>query len=232
LLAGGNQVSPAPFDVATGECLAGPLQQGQPKNNNGRFVGLFAGEYPIVGGRVLYSAAENVSTKGSFAVIAGQRQLTLNFGGIPPAWSDDTVAMVNFQNGKLTCIERDPLVDLIDSGATARPSDRNRWASLAEALPDDAIRWSSDLGEANKFEAVSLVICPNAIVAALRQQQRIRSQPQWYVVAFNKQTGAPMWRQEVHDIPLPDGLLVDRDGNVVVTMVNGTIACFGPQPGN
>ena len=74
-----------------------------------------------------------------------------------------------------------------------------------------------------------IAVCPNAVVAAMQQQQRARSQPQWYVVALNKQTGAQLWRQEIFEEPLPDGLLVDRDGNVVVTMVSGTLACLGPQ---
>ena len=229
LLAGGNQVSPAPFDITTGECLAGPFQQGQPKANNGRFVGLLAGEYPIIGGRVLYSAAENVSTKGSFGIVTGGRPLTLNYGGIPPAWDDDVVALVNFQHGELTCIERDALVEEVATQSGVQPTDRNRWASLADTLSEDAIRWTSDLGESNKFEVVSLVVCPNAIVVAMQQQHRARSQPQWYVAAVNKQTGAAMWRQEIFEEPLPDGLLVDRDGNVVLTMVSGTVGCFGPQ---
>ena len=54
LLAGGNQVSPAGYDLDTGECLAAALTQGQPKSNNGQFVGTFRGEHAIVGGRILF----------------------------------------------------------------------------------------------------------------------------------------------------------------------------------
>jgi hypothetical protein len=46
------------------------------------------------------------------------------------------------------------------------------------------------------------------------------------VVAFDKQKGAPLWRQELRDEPLPGGLLVDRDGRVIVSMLAGGLTCF------
>ena len=240
LLAGGNQVSPAAFDINTGQCFAKELQQGQPKANNGRFAGLLAGEFPLVGGRILYSASENVSTKGSFQLISPNqdippnlRRLTLNFGGIPPAWDEETVTLVNFQNGALTCLDAEKVASRIEEGYPSNagePSDRpRRWTGLPDVLAaDDAVHWSTNLGESNKFQAVSMVICPNAVVAAIQQQQRARSQPQWYVTALNKKNGRPLWRHEIRQTPLPDGLLVDRDGRVVVTMVSGNVLCLGP----
>ena len=56
---------------------------------------------------------------------------------------------------------------------------------------------------------------------------QFRAQPQWFVVAFNKKTGAPFWRQELRAEPLPGGLLVDRNGQVVVTMLDGGLQCLG-----
>ena len=47
LLAGGNQVTPARFDLASGKCLTESLDNGNPKANNGRFV-----RYAWQGGRV------------------------------------------------------------------------------------------------------------------------------------------------------------------------------------
>jgi outer membrane protein assembly factor BamB len=229
LLAGGNQVSPAPFDIHTGQCLAANFEQGQPKNNNGRFAGLLAGKYPIVGGRVLHSAAENVSTKGNFTVFTkGKGPRTLSFGGVAPAWDGDTVALVNYLYGKLTCLNTADLLEQID--ASEPVGQDRRVNNLADAAASTgAVRWSSDLGEANKFEAVAVVVCPNAIVATIQQQNKVRAQPQWYVVAFDKQTGNPLWRHEIGETPLPDGLLVDRDGRVVVTTVPGSVICLAPQ---
>jgi outer membrane protein assembly factor BamB len=137
------------------------------------------------------------------------------------------VVLVNFLYGKLTCIDSAKLAEQID--ASSPTGQDRRPNNVVEALPADAIRWSSDLGEANKFEAVSIVVCPNAIVAAIQQQHKFRAQPQWYVVAFDQQSGNPLWRQEINETPLPDGLLVDRDGRVVVTTVHGSVICLAPQ---
>jgi outer membrane protein assembly factor BamB len=231
LLAGGNQVSPAPFSIDTGECLAKPMAQGQPKANNGRFAGRFVGKFDLVGGRILFSAPENVSTKGSFQLRSPKHgNLTLNFGGIPPAWDRETVALVNFQHGKLTCLDAAKVTARLEKEFDPNDAvlDRRRRFSLSQAFQaDGSVRWTTDLGESDKFEVVSLVVAPNAIVAVVRQQQKARAQSQWYVVALNKTNGNLIWRQEVRQDPLPDGLMVDRSGQVIVTMINGNLICFG-----
>lgn len=232
LLAGGNQVSPAAFDIRTGQCLAKDFDQGHPKANNGRFVGLFADRFPIVGGRILYSAPENVSTKGNFQLDGGKHGLiTVNFGGIPPAWDETAVALVNFQNGPLTCYDAEKFALRLEQGlgdVSQLPGERRMVALLDILESEGALKWSSVLGEPNKFEAVAMVVCPNAIVAAVQQQHKFRSQRQWFVAALDKQTGRELWRQELPSIPLPDGLLVDGNGKVVVCLTNGSVVCLAP----
>ncbi len=233
LMAGGNQVNPARFDLSTGECLNQSFAQGRPKANHGKFVGVFLDKYPVAGGRALYASAENVANKDSFVVHDGRRFLTLNFGGIPPAWSDDTIALVNFRDGKLTCWDGKMTAERIAKGLSVpgRPADR-RGYGLAGALErDGAVRWVSDLGEPKEFEVVSLAICPASVVAVLKFQNRNRAHPQWSLVALNSQNGTPyrFWRYPLPSKPLPGGLLVGRQGQVIVTMFNGNIRSFGPQ---
>jgi outer membrane protein assembly factor BamB len=117
--------------------------------------------------------------------------------------------------------------DRVVAGIPAKPKDRRRRSSLPESFAaDGAIRWQTDLGESNKFEAISIAVCPNAIVAVIQQQQKFRAQPQWYAVAFNATNGQQMWRNEIRENPLPGGLLVDREGQVVVTMLSGNVLCL------
>ncbi len=230
LLAGGNQVSPAQFDLNTGKCEAKSFDQGRPKANNGRFVGSFRNEAVIVGGRIMYSAPENVSTKGFFGVFSKSGAARFNYGGVPPAWDGDSVAFVNFKHGKLTCCEADKTAGRIAKGEEAeidRPRDR-RWVNLADALEEDgAVRWQTDMNQPNKFETVSLAVCPNAVVAVVKYQQQFRAHPQWYVAAFEIKTGRPLWQQELRGTPLPDGLAIDRNGQIIVTMLDGRLNCFG-----
>ena len=91
----------------------------------------------------------------------------------------------------------------------------------------DAVRWETNLGEPNKFEAVSLVVCPNAVLAVVRNQQKFRSQPQWYLVALEAKSGRQLFKRELRGDPLPGGLLVDRDGRIVVTLLDGRVLGFG-----
>jgi len=230
LLAGGNQVSPAQFDLETGACLTKPQLSGQPRANNGRFVGVFRDKSAIVGGRILYSAPENVSTKGSFNVFTGSRAFRLNQGGVPPAWNDRTVALVNFKHGKLTCCDAAKVEQQMEAGYgdSNIPPRQRRWLNLTSALEKSGgVRWQTDMDQPNKFETVSIVTCPDKVVAAVKYQMRFRAQPQWFVVSFDAKSGNPVAQRELPATPLPDGLLVDRSGTVVVSMIDGIIVCFG-----
>jgi len=188
---------------------------------------------PVAGGRALYASAENVANKDSFVVHNCRRSLPLNFGGIPPAWNDDTIALVNFRDGKLTCCDAEKATERIEKGfpPTDRPG-RRQWYALASAFESDgAVRWVSDLDEPKEFEVVSLAVCPASVVSVVKYQVRHRAHPQWSLVAVNSQNGTPywFWRYPLPSKPLPGGLLVGRQGQVLVTMLNGSIRSFGPQ---
>lgn len=230
LLAGGNQISPAPFDTKTGELRAQPFTNGRPKANAGQFAGVFQNKMAIIGGRILYSATDNVSTKGSFVAFSDKGAFQLNFGGVPPAWDDKTMALVNFKYGKITCLDADTVAARIEEGRNVRGSDRRRRTNLTDDLREAGkVRWETNLGDGNRFEAVSIVVCPNAILTVAKQQQKFRARPQWYLSALNIQTGKANWQQEIPGEPLPGGLIVDRDGQIVVTTLDGRLLAYKPQ---
>jgi outer membrane protein assembly factor BamB len=234
LLAGGNQVTPARYELATGKCLAEPFDQGRPKANNGKFVGVFGKNTPITGGRILFSSPKNVSTKGGFDVITGGRKYRFNFGGIPPAWDDNSLAFVNLKHGKLSCLDAAKVITQIDEGlpntdASDRP--RPRWLNTLAGLFEDKgnIRWQTDMDEPKRFEVVSLAVCPNAVVAVVRFQAQFRAKAQWWLIAFNQKNGSSMFRHELIEDPLPGGLLIDSRGQIVVTMLDGNVLCYGEE---
>ncbi len=222
LLAGGNQVSPAPYDLGSGRCLAKSFEQGRPKANNGNFLGILRGETAIVGGRVLYSAPQNVSTKGSFELTSPTRKMRLNYGGVAPAWNSDVVAMVNFKYGKLMACDIGSVVKSFESG------DLGGARTIAEALARDGeVLWQSDLGRAEKFEVLSLAMSANAVVAVAQYQHPHRAHPQWTVVAYDLKNGEELSRVRLDQEPLPGGLLIDRDGRIVVSLIDGGMICWG-----
>ncbi|MHC4744533.1 MAG: outer membrane protein assembly factor BamB family protein [Planctomycetota bacterium] len=193
LMAGGNQISPARFDLATGKCLNQPPDHGWPKAGPGKFVGVLLEKYPIAGGRTIYASPENVANKNNFVVHA-KRPMPLNMGGIPPAWNTAGIAMVNFRDASLACYDAEKAVERIEKGFP-QTSDRRRspWSALAGAFQSDgAMRWDSDMGE-KKFEVVSIVLCPASLVAVAKYQNRGRAHPEWILTAFNARNGQPFW---------------------------------------
>ena len=138
--------------------------------------------------------------------------------------------MVNCLYGKLSCYDAKQVAGLLATPPPQQPADRQGRRALVDVFAaGGAMRWQSDLGESNKFAALSMVLAPNAVIAVVQQQQKNRAQPQWYVAAFDKEMGRQLWRQEINGKPLPDGLLVDRDGQVVVTMLDGSLRCYAAR---
>ena len=232
LLAGGNVISPASFDLETGACLETQRRQGQPQSNGGKFVGVFDKDLILAGGRILYSSPRNVSTKGSFNIWSAERQnATLNFGGIPPAWNDDAMVVANFRYGRVVAFDTAKVAGRARRGFEKKEGRPNRFnnaiASMMTTLGEE--RWqSSKLGDAGKFEVVSLAVCPNAILAVARFQDLTRARAGWYLTTLNPQNGNLMSKAELPGEPLPGGLLIDRDGHIVVTLLDAGVLAYGP----
>ena len=234
LMAGGNQITPARFDLATGECInRQAVIHGTPSANHGKFSGVLFAKYPVTGGRTMYGAPENVANKDSFVVNNDKGTFNLAWGGIPPAWNEKTVAFVNHADAPITCCDSVKVANRVEEGYPALdgPGPRH-WRTLADALPNDgAVLWTSDLGRSKKFEAVSIAVCPDAVVAVAKFQNFARAHPQWCLTAFMADNGQEIWfwRHELPMDPLPGGLLVGPQGQVVLTALNGTIASIGPR---
>ncbi len=229
LLAGGNQISPARYDLKTGECKVSPFKQGQPKANNGKFLGVFENDIVLAGGRILHSSPRNVATKGSFdAFQEGQKKRFL-YGGIPPAWDEDSLVYVNFKFGKLTSLSSDAVTTQI-SGGSSKTADRGRrFSSLVSTIESKGgLNWDTDLDGAHKFEVISLGVASNSVLAVAQFQAPTRSQSQWWLMAIDKKNGRTLDRKELNGEPFPGGLLINRHGQIMITMLNGNQVCIGP----
>ena len=223
LLAGGNQISPAPFDLATGKCLAESFEQGQPKAHNGRFLGVFDDQTSLVGGRTLFSAPANVTNKGGFEFVLPERKFRMSYGGIPPSWDEDKVVVVNHKHGKLLCCERETVSSRIKKGEL-------KGRHLADDLEEEsAVRWQSNLDDAKQFEVLSLVVSPDAVVVLLkkfRDKSLARSWP--FVAVLDAKDGKQRLLYQLRQEPMPGGLMVTRGGKIVVVFLNGNVLCLGP----
>ena len=85
------------------------------------------------------------------------------------------------------------------------------------------------LWEYNCNEAVAMVRCKNAVIFSASHS---KERPLNFVRALDINTGKRLWSQELISPPLLWGLIVDRDGRIIVTLEDGQIMCFGQSDGD
>ena len=49
----------------------------------------------------------------------------------------------------------------------------------------------------------------------------------WVVSALNIDNGSLLWQERLESAALPGGLLIDRDGRIVVVLQDGSAICYG-----
>ena len=79
----------------------------------------------------------------------------------------------------------------------------------------------------------ALAICRNAVVAAGEmgrvnpQEEDGETKPTHAVLALDPSDGKPIWSQPLPAAPAPWGLAISRNGDVIITLVDGRVVCFG-----
>ena len=145
----------------------------------------------------------------------------------------DALALVNRRDGKLQLCDAAKVVERIEQGMQRSTDGRpSPWTVLADRLMNDGgVRWATDLNAPGKFEIVAIAMTPNTVVALGKSQHWNRAHPEWWLTAVLKQNGAPIgfWRYPLPTPPLPEGLMVGREGQVVVAMLDGRLQSFGPR---
>jgi len=196
-LASGTSVSPAVYNLTDGKCLNDPAPLANCVSHSPR-----GWELSLLGEQVVACGrpfyAHNVFDNTVF-----NRVFLASSGTRDIAW------ISNQNNRKIVCF------DGID-----RQSLRQRMANPGNRFNID---WQK-LGIKNKplwsyncKESVALAVCNNAVIVANRTE----------VVALDLKDGKVLWSQPVSSPPVPWGLAVDRNGNVVVSLKNGQVMCFG-----
>ncbi|MCP4249270.1 MAG: hypothetical protein GY778_19680, partial [bacterium] len=77
-------------------------------------------------------------------------------------------------------------------------------------------------------ETVALAVAGNAVLAVTKRPfVRRNLVPQWRIRSMDPDTGQQVWEQSLPSAARSNGLLVDRDGRVIVVLANGGLACYG-----
>lgn len=202
-LAGGTSISPAVYDAKTGKCLNDPTPPGATHSSSPRGWELaLLGDHVAAVGRPFY-AKPGVDVYD--ATVFNRAFMT--------ARNNADVVWVTRQNqGQVMTL---PKIDRKVLNEKLRGNTFNLdWKKLGIDLKPT---WSH-----NCPNCVAMAVCDNAVVLAKETE----------VVALRLHDGTKLWSHELAVRPTAWGLAVARDGNAIVTLVDGSVLCFGKSTGH
>jgi outer membrane protein assembly factor BamB len=236
-MAGGNQVSPASYDAQTGRYIPGQAPMGRPSAPRGCEVGVFRKRYVMHGGRLMYSGDGRVVSPAQFSFLEvaedGSRTypevIPFQRSSVPPAWDEDSFAMLTERYSKLVCWDADRFEAALKAAkeelAQTRISDPRRRQGMEQALAARIRalgRWGPVEGE-----VLALAMGANAVAIVSETPRESGAVPTWEVRALDKKDGHILWQQPLPSEPLLNGLLIDRKGSIIVVLKDGGIVCCG-----
>lgn len=192
-LASGTSVSPAIFDLESGECLNDPASPDL-INPTPRGWELYKiGDDVIPGGQPLYGDPK--SSVFDYTVTTKILQTSADDKDV--LWiNDQTILAFNNIRNKIN-------------------KEGKGWRKLN--IPDNPL-WEYDCEG-----SVAMARCKNAIIYAANHSN---NRPGNHIEAIDINNGKKLWSQELISPPLPWGLIVNRDGRIIVTLKDGQIMCF------
>jgi outer membrane protein assembly factor BamB len=200
-LAGGNAVSPAVYDIEDGRCLNDPAPLANTESTSPRGWELF-----LVGDRVI-ACGSPFYTHPDIPVYdhtVTKKLLHASTGRRDVVWID---------NSKLLCYE--PLDKAVLSRCvTDEKIPRHITQAWGEFKVTEKPLWQYAFPG-----SLAVALTKNAVVVADASK----------VTAIDLNSGNQLWSQRLPCAPVPWGMAVDRNGRVVLSLVNGRVLCLGKQ---
>lgn len=188
----------------------------------------------MLGGRLRYSPSDDNVKPGKFTVFGIQASgeldegIDLTWRTIPPAWDDKGFFIVHGRYKVIWDDRKSPAdrpyltpasypLELVEKYLEKGNTD-SKWPEC---------KWvATELGGS---ETVSLAAALNAVLAVCETLVESSRNSRWSVRSIDRASGKVAWEHELSSPALPSGLLIDRDGRVIVVQKNGSVACFGSQ---
>ncbi|MCX5758091.1 MAG: PQQ-binding-like beta-propeller repeat protein, partial [Candidatus Hydrogenedentes bacterium] len=213
-MAGGNIISPARYLVADGRYDGPAPHDGSPESNRGEEIGVLANEFLVLGGRLRYSAIENVVNPGMFWIARGPNDdiLDLSKGHSVPAWDDGLMVATPDRESPPRAYETKTIVE------RARNKDKQK-PRLPQTL------WNAKALE--KSQTVTLALSRDSVIAVCRTPRERDLRPVWKLYLLNRDTGTPLCEQTLPSAARPNAVAIDRDSRVLVSLADGGLCGYG-----
>lgn len=196
-LASGTSVSPAVYNTTDGKCLNDPGPLANCVSQSPR-----GWELSLLGNQVV-ACGKPFYADDVFDDTVFNRVFLTSSGERDVIWASSQY------NRKVLCfagVDRKSL-----SQQMSNPGNRFNIDFRRLGIKDNPL-WSTDCNK-----SVAIAVCKNAVVIANESE----------IVALSLRDGGILWSQPVSSSPVPWGLAVDRNGNVIVSLENGQVWCFG-----
>jgi len=203
-------------------------------------------EWIVHGGRLLYSDPGKIVNPGQYSFVpldedGNFRQPTvmpIRRSSIPPVWDDNIFVTLTERYNQLVCWDNDLLLRALNvrmeeerlrQEAIRRNPDWNqqrRKRSLTDPLLDGLFRHTGKWGPVDR-DTLAVALAANAIVTVSGPApwQGEEAKGKWTALAYDPKTGKPLWWHGVPSEPMANGIVIDRDGQVIITLKNGDIYC-------
>jgi len=243
-LAGGNAVSPACFDLETGELIYSGYQSysAYAPVRRGRDIVAFGDDLLLAGGPLMYSPLseenpERLGTGKSMAFIQVKADGTISYPEVElaetfhaPVWDAELFAM-EFKGKKgsgISVYDSQKVSDLIS--LIVEENEITEWKGVRPKnyiggkvktarktfLPDETL-WK--LSEMN---VLGMVLSANALVYTCEQKDKT-----YALCAVRREDGSELWTQSLPAQPLYNSICIARNGSISVAISDGRIICFG-----
>lgn len=198
-LAGGNAVSPAVYDIRDGRCLNDPAPLANTESTSPRGWELF-----LVGDRVI-ACGKPFYTRLDIPVYdhtVTKKLLHASSGRRDIVWID---------NSRLLCYE--PLEKRTLSRCV---TDEKIPRHITQAWGEFKVS-KKPLWQYGCPKSVAVALTTNAVIVADVSK----------VTAIDLSSGIPLWSENLPSAPVPWGMAVDRNGRVILSLVDGQVLCIG-----
>ncbi|MBI5723361.1 MAG: PQQ-binding-like beta-propeller repeat protein [Planctomycetes bacterium] len=247
---------PVSFDLKSGECAIADkptswysMESTDPPPR-GSEIAVFGGRFLLLGGRRLVHGYEerNFYPDGiGFTFFGLNPDGTLKPTGAflmsasahPPVWDTELMVLLRMNNLQLDGWNIATLTTEVDkliaTGGINRVSSPEcpikkwpRWDMPNATVPGGPMAAPAPppmrIWEGPGHEVNALALAANAVVVAFREPGG-----KWILAGLNRGTGALLWSLDLPCEPIFNGICIDREGQVLIALRNGSLAAYGAK---